>query len=273
MPLVSKLFTVPFDADLEACLVRDSAHFPPGSRGESVRKIQIALNQLSNGKLFLVMDGIYGSKTAAAVKAYKTQRRIRGPGQPTPDDIVGKLTIKSLDDEMDILENESPAEDRFVCSTVLGPCPDHNTCPVSAFPCPGSKGRVSHFGLPVNPLPGRKINLGGEGEAKYLGFEDFVTSPVIGPPRPFSSVIRSHTVMNICLRDTPIGKDGDERKGRDEIARLAAPGCRLTFCGDIPQFRNSLLSLGVVIEHLLMTDVRFPTRQDPVAEALVIMMP
>jgi peptidoglycan hydrolase-like protein with peptidoglycan-binding domain len=275
VPLVSKLFTSPFDAKLEACLVNDSAHIPQGSQGEHVRKIQIALNELSDGKVFLIIDGIYGPKTAAAVRAYKNapNRRILGPGQTTADDIVGKRTIKSLDDEMDIFENESPAEDTLVSTTVRGSEHNHSLCPFSAFPAPGSEGRVNHFGLPINPLPGRKINLGGEGETKYLGFEDFVPNLGLeGPPRPLTSTIPSHSVTNICIRDAPISKDRSSTKGRDEIRRIAAPGCRFTFCGDVPEFRNELLSLGLVIQHMILTDVRFPQGNHPTSEVLVIII-
>jgi len=49
--LISTLFTTPKGDPsldkLEACLVRDSAHITPGSRGDHVKRIQIALNQLT----------------------------------------------------------------------------------------------------------------------------------------------------------------------------------------------------------------------------------
>jgi peptidoglycan hydrolase-like protein with peptidoglycan-binding domain len=70
MALQSKLFTIPRDTKLEACFDSDPAHITPGSRGEHVMNIQIALNQLSN--VFLKIDGVYGPKTAAAVKAYNS---------------------------------------------------------------------------------------------------------------------------------------------------------------------------------------------------------
>ena len=271
MPLKSKLFTIPFDSQLEDCLVKDSAHITPGSRGDHVKKIQIALNQLSDGQVFLIIDGKYGPKTAAAVKAYKNapNRKIHQPWQTTADDIVGKRTIKSLDDEMEIFENERRGEDRFVSTTMAGAPHDHSTCPPDA---PGSKILVNHFGTPVNPKGGgRRINLGGEGETKYLEFEDFLPNPFpLGPVRPLTSTLPDHCASDICLRDAPIMKDGSEEKGKREILRLAQPGCRLTFCGDVPRFRQSLLSLGMVIEHIVMADARFPKGKD--AEALVIII-
>ncbi len=115
MGLKSLLFTSPVpDPRLEACLVDDAAHIAPGAHGDPVAKIQIALNQLSAGpdreNFNLEVDGSYGAATAAAVKVYKDapSRRILGPEQLSADNIVGKRTIKSLDDELDVLENELP---------------------------------------------------------------------------------------------------------------------------------------------------------------------
>jgi hypothetical protein len=273
MPLVSQLFTNPPNPDLEACLVNDAAHIFRGARGTHVACIQIALSLLSDGEVFLVIDGVYGDATATAVFDYKDARGILGPGQVTPDDIVGKRTLQSLDDELSIFEEQAIATDELVSSTVLGSPHDHSACPLSGFSAPGSGGRVTHFGLPVNPLPGRKINIGGEHETDYLGFEDFVTGVVVGPPRPFTPTLRDHSVQNICLRDTPISMNGSTTAGRDEIRRIAAPGCRLTFCGDVPQFRPELLSLGNVDHHFVMTDPRFLPPPTATSEILVITIP
>jgi peptidoglycan hydrolase-like protein with peptidoglycan-binding domain len=274
MPLASRLFTDPPNADLEACLVDDAAHILTGADGPHVACIQIALSLLSDGAVFLVIDGIYGQATASAVFDYKNARQILGPGQVTPDDIVGKRTLQSLDDEMSVFEEQSTATDEFVSTTVLGSPHDHSACPFSGFSAPGSGGRVNHFGLPVNPLPGRSINIGGEHETDYLGFQDFVTEVgVIGPPRPLTASLSDHSVQNICLRDSPITMHQSTTAGRDEIRRIAAPGCRLTFCGDVPQFRAELLSLGTVDRQFLMADPRFRNPPTATAEALVITMP
>ena len=98
---------------LERCLVNDSDHITQGSTGEHVRKIQIALNRLSKGpgreNFNLKENAIHSPETAAAVKKYKDapNRRILQPWQTSADNIVGKRTIKSLDDEMEILEHGS----------------------------------------------------------------------------------------------------------------------------------------------------------------------
>ena len=134
MPLVSKLFTTPqIDPRLEGCLVDDAKHITQGSTGNHVRKIQIALNSLSNGagreNFNLKVDGIYGPRTAAAVKKYKDAppRRQRfqllQPFQTSADNIVGKHTINALDVEMDVFENESPGTSALVASDPSGAPP------------------------------------------------------------------------------------------------------------------------------------------------------
>jgi hypothetical protein len=97
MTLQSKLFRG--DARLEAAAVSDAAHIVPGSRGPHVAKIQTALNRLDSAGLDV--DGAYGPQTASAVLAYKSERAIINRSyQKTPDNIVGKMTMASLDKEM-----------------------------------------------------------------------------------------------------------------------------------------------------------------------------
>jgi hypothetical protein len=96
------------DPALEACLVKDSAHVTQGAVGDHVTKIQTALN---------LIDGLeidegerdaqrYGSSTADAVLQYKTARNIVNLSYETQaDNIVGKMTIASLDKDMVQLEN------------------------------------------------------------------------------------------------------------------------------------------------------------------------
>jgi hypothetical protein len=275
---------------LERCLLNDADHITPGSIGDHVKKIQIALNQLSVGpgrdNLELIEDGVYGPLTAAAVKQYKNapSRRILQPSQTSADDIVGKRTIKSLDDEMDILENEVPTQaDPFISTTLGGPAHAHNACPT--FRNNGQQQLVEHFGTPINPqgvgpftaffsarqLRPRRINLGGEGETKYLGFEDFLPNPFSqGPPRPLTRTLPDHCATDICLRDAPILKDASPEKGKQEILRIAVPGCRLTFCGDLPQFRGILLTMGQIIHRIVVPDPRFSPGS--LAEILVLVL-
>lgn len=266
--LISKLFTTPTeDSKLEACLVSDAAHITPGAQGEHVKKIQTALNQLSRGpgreNFNLEIDGLYGPKTSAAVKAYKDNpsRRILQPWQTSADNIVGKRTIKSLDDEMDILENETSVGSKFVSTTPLGAPHDHTKCPGRPIASsPGRDGRAQHVGTPINPQGfKRKINIGGEGETNYLGFQDFVTKTNIfngPPPRPFTETLEEKCASDICMRSTPI-----DRQIRREINRIAISGCRLTVASP-PQFlirpTPFILSLGALLEDITIFDVQDP---------------
>lgn len=264
--LECKLFTSPPDKKLDACLARDAGHIFQGITGDHVAKIQQALNRLSAGaereNFNLKIDGIYGPETAKAVKRYKSapQRNIRGPGQKTADDIVGRRTISSLDDEMDILENEVPLSSAFVSTTALSPIPHaHANCPTNNAH-PESQGRSHHFGTPINPrnFPGKlMLNFGGEGETDYLGFLDvmpnrFSIEPTNRPLRPLTSTLADKCASDICMRFSPILKDGSVDKGKNEIIRLAMPGCRMTFCGLDTPFIPAMLTLGTVIELVRM---------------------
>jgi hypothetical protein len=91
------------DPRLEAAAVSDPAHIVPGTSGDQVRKIQLALIQLDKASIH--PDGIYGPPTAAAVLAYKQKRNIINRSyQTTADNIVGRMTMAALDKEM--LERE-----------------------------------------------------------------------------------------------------------------------------------------------------------------------
>ena len=97
MALQSKLFRS--DSKLEAAAVSDPAHITLGARGDHVRKIQLALIQLDGANI--QPDGAYGPATAAAVLAYKRKRNIVNRAyQTTADNIVGKMTVVAMDNEL-----------------------------------------------------------------------------------------------------------------------------------------------------------------------------
>jgi peptidoglycan hydrolase-like protein with peptidoglycan-binding domain len=105
MALQSKLFKQ--DAKLQACLLQDAAHVTPGARGDHVGKIQIALNALGDEVIDAgeIKANTYGPSTASAVLAYKRKRKIINFSYQTQaDNIVGRMTIDSLDKEMQKLE-------------------------------------------------------------------------------------------------------------------------------------------------------------------------
>ena len=101
MPLTSSLFKR--SAQLQACAREDPAHVTIGAVGEHVAKIQFALfaiDRLTINRSELVAQR-YGTSTAAAVLAYKNQRAIINRSyQVAADNIVGKMTIASLDKDM-----------------------------------------------------------------------------------------------------------------------------------------------------------------------------
>jgi peptidoglycan hydrolase-like protein with peptidoglycan-binding domain len=103
MPLTSRLFRG--DSKLEAAAVSDPAHITIGAKGDHVRKIQQALTILDGVDIDL--DGAYGHETAAAVLAYKQKRNIINRSYQTKaDNIVGKMTMAALDDEMKKKESD-----------------------------------------------------------------------------------------------------------------------------------------------------------------------
>jgi hypothetical protein len=99
--LRSKLFQN--DPALEACLVNDAAHITQGAVGDHVGKTQQALFTLDG----LSIDAgelsaqSYGPSTAAAVLSFKRDRSIINRSYQTQaDNIVGKMTIARMDDEL-----------------------------------------------------------------------------------------------------------------------------------------------------------------------------
>jgi len=118
MALQSQLFRG--DGALDACLVSDPAHLTLGTRGPHVVKVQRALVLLDGAQIAgdEIAAGNYGRSTAAAVLAYKRQRRIINFAyQTTADDVVGKMTIASLDKEMARAEARPPLRG---CITDIG---------------------------------------------------------------------------------------------------------------------------------------------------------
>ncbi|MFO1499173.1 MAG: hypothetical protein U1G07_12390 [Verrucomicrobiota bacterium] len=106
MSLQSRLFRG--DPKLEAAAVSDPAHIVPGAVGPHVGKIQTALRVLDQAMIPAdeVRPQQYGPSTAKAVLAYKQKRAIINFNYQTQaDNIVGKMTIARLDQEMIALEN------------------------------------------------------------------------------------------------------------------------------------------------------------------------
>jgi hypothetical protein len=93
--------------ELEAAADSDPAHILKGAVGEHVGLIQQALMALDGATIATpeLSSKRYGSSTAHAVLAYKRKRRIINFSyQQQADDIVGKMTMASLDKGMLRLE-------------------------------------------------------------------------------------------------------------------------------------------------------------------------
>jgi peptidoglycan hydrolase-like protein with peptidoglycan-binding domain len=262
MPLVSNQFKD--NNALQQCLVSDPHHVALGAQGEHVARIQQALIML--GAAVIPASEIaaerYGPRTASAVLAYKTKRKIINQTyQSTPDDIVGKKTIERLDLEMKTLEETPPS--RFVATTKAGAPHDHSLCP-------RLEGEDGHIGTPINPLRfGRMINIFGDHETDYLGFEDFITDPQFqsrtsGPPAnltfapPALGGLPDNCASDICMRSSPVTDAAfTQRTGKpntiDEIKRIAMSGSRFTYSGgqeNINQFGAKVLRLGALMERV-----------------------
>lgn len=117
-PFQSRLFQG--DHELEQCAVNDRNHVKKPASGEHVDKIQQALIRIAQDEPDLkakvqiaqaeINSKTYGTTTEAAVLAYKTKRKIINRAyQTAPDNIVGKMTISKLDDEIAIKEGHAPS--------------------------------------------------------------------------------------------------------------------------------------------------------------------
>jgi len=102
------------DKALQDALTLDSAHIVEGAIGPHVEKIQTALLLLSNPPCVIAESELsahrYGRTTANAVLRYKTEHQIINRSyQSKPDNIVGKMTMRALDDAVVEIEAELAA--------------------------------------------------------------------------------------------------------------------------------------------------------------------
>jgi hypothetical protein len=92
---------------LQRCLISDPSHVTNGDKGDHVTLIQGALFTLGKYRIATseLLQQVYGQSTAAAVLEYKKKRRIINYSyQTSADDIVGRMTIQSLDTDMQAYE-------------------------------------------------------------------------------------------------------------------------------------------------------------------------
>src|ERR1700730_14982919 len=140
MGLRSELFRG--DRRLEAAAVSDPAHIILGASGPHVQKIQTALILLDGATIpdDELLRTFYGASTAGAVLNYKRKRNIINRSYQTQaDNIVGKMTMASLDSEM---LKRPPAE-----PVQIKPLSYHRVAPPLPLPVAALLDGASHFGL------------------------------------------------------------------------------------------------------------------------------
>ena len=215
MALQCKLFLG--DTQLEAASRLDSAHIKPGARGAHVGKIQQAIIELDGADL--KRDEIYGPATAAAVLSYKQKRNIINKAYQTkPDNIVGKLTIASLDREMFAREKRGRSHpslnfamtDPSIYVTVEGPvsavtAPTRKAINPATFLTPGKLGWMD---LP--PVKGNTARLKVEKKGAIFWVIVFV---------PEGTIV-SH-MLHIFFHPTPVQVFPD-KPGEPPVAHIIA---------------------------------------------------
>jgi hypothetical protein len=125
MPLNSRILKG--DQALEACLLRDNAHITQGARGDHVAKIQAVIMFLDDARIANdeLESKFYGPSTANAVLNYKKKRKIINPAyQNQADNIVGKMTIRALDDELDSRQEDTKPDSPLPCRLNAPPKPE-----------------------------------------------------------------------------------------------------------------------------------------------------
>jgi hypothetical protein len=224
MPLHSRLFHG--DPKLEACLIHDSAHITHGATGEHVAKIQFALGTLDDLKIAPrdLSTQTYGASTADAVLAYKTRRQIINRRyQNQPDNIVGKMTIASLDKEMFSREHQSSGCEKCVMNRQGGTIEPAGLTTGAGranlnFAIPVGQAQVgaqmppSALALTSVPLALFWVNLGAISEIEVLQVLKFVSDLEKDPTLAFPSVFDAI--------NTHFHLDRDPRHLRRNLRRL-----------------------------------------------------
>ncbi|MBB5462847.1 hypothetical protein [Paraburkholderia sp. Cpub6] len=106
------------DPALQASLVHDAAHILEGAHGTHVAKIQLALSILDQANIDLseLRARFYGRSTSTAVLAFKQKRKIINYSYQTQaDNIVGKMTMATLDQEMLAWEHRRVRSSSYYC--------------------------------------------------------------------------------------------------------------------------------------------------------------
>lgn len=189
VPLRSKLFSG--SRELQACLVSDASHVVPGARGDHVARIQSALVRLRvlEAGDAIAEAGHYGPHTTAAVLTYKRAFRIINRSyQSTADNVVGRMTIASLDHAISVLDGGGTGGRRL--PAFPGP---HPVSPTSASTPPGvGQGAGPRVVRAVGPLGvpvGRPLGVP-VGAPLTTAPGDAFGPPISALPQDIQAVIR-----------------------------------------------------------------------------------
>lgn len=167
MALLSSMFRK--DPKLQACLVHDRSHLTEGASGPHVGRVQTAL---------FVLDGLrvdheeeraqrYGKSTSSAVLKFKTKRHIINSSyQSRPDNIVGKMTIAALDQELWRKEAQLPSSGSRFCGNdpILAVLDPRNQASLSS----ASSQTSARFSLTASPVTGNAGALSPAAAAKRV---------------------------------------------------------------------------------------------------------
>jgi|APLak6261659120_1056016.scaffolds.fasta_scaffold01413_1 hypothetical protein len=209
MALQSQLFRG--DLALEAAATVDSAHITPGARGPHVEKIQTALNILDNAGLNV--DGAYGPATANAVLNYKKKRNVINYSyQTSPDNIVGKMTMAKLDEEMQAHETKPSARIQLI---PISPRANRDKAYSRiAFQTSKSKTLVATSATHILPTQSITIDIGQQAEVEVKngdGYELMMHDPQLNvwkyaallvvpgenTPRPYQKIESDSVVIKV----------------------------------------------------------------------------
>ncbi|WP_254509643.1 peptidoglycan-binding domain-containing protein [Anatilimnocola floriformis] len=205
------------DTRLQAAADSNPGHIVPGDRGEHVKKIQLALNQLDNAGLN--PDGIYGQKTANAVLAYKQKRGIiNHTYQNEADNIVGIMTMKALDEELPPAGDDGGGEVAFVGMSASGVCEVEGAKKGSG---PQQTQQPSAKTLIAIPLLEPKVRIViAAATFKLNSADQFVKSneKLVIPTGPFQANARS--AVKLLIDVFSLDKHKNPRPGFENIRRV-----------------------------------------------------
>ena len=140
---------------LQQCLLHDPAHVVPGAKGNHVSRIQKALIFIERANISVqeMKSQLYGPTTKAAVLAYKKKRKIINTSyQTAADNIVGKMTIAKMDQELLALERKHTPDKRECGGGSGGGGVDRTEGAHSLVEAPGKGKHLRQWNAKVNVM-------------------------------------------------------------------------------------------------------------------------